>query len=159
KLDVLHPAPRDIETVGKPDAWPTETDRLTRAAYLRAIAMEPSNYFWFAYLADFLIERGRRAEALPLYGKAIELMPDLGWHYYLGSTGPLPRDMFDTAKEALGRALVTNVVFRTEKIESNLGYLYERERDYDRALEHYRRAIELAPDPSQYLYQAAVVLA
>ncbi len=134
-------------------------ERLVVAAYRRAIEMEPSNYFWYAYLADFLEERGRHAEALPLYGRAIELMPSLSWHYYLGATGPLPADMFAVARAGLERALKTNVVFRPEKIESNIGYLYERQREYDEALRHYRRAIELAPDPSQYLYQAAIIFA
>jgi hypothetical protein len=134
-----------------------EADRLVEASYRRAIEMEPANCFWFAYLADFFVERGRRSDALPLYGRAIELMPDLSWHYYLGTSGPLPSDMFDVTVSALQRALQSNVVFRKEKIESNLGYLYERQRDYENALAHYRRAIELAPDPSQYLYQAAVV--
>src|SRR5262249_15130696 len=127
QLKILRKSPPDIDEVS---AGSGATDRLTRAAYLKAIEMEPSNYFWFAYLADFLVERGRRDEALPLYGRSMELMPDLSWHYYLGSSGPLPADLFDTARAALGRALVTNVVFRPEKIESNLGYLYERQRDY-----------------------------
>jgi len=133
-------------------------ERLVEAAYRRAIEMEPANYFWYAYLADFLEERGRHAEALPLYESAIELMPSLSWHYYLGSTGPLQEDMFSAAREGLERALSTNVVFRPERIEANIGYLYERQREYDEALRHYRRAVELAPDPSQYLYQAAIVL-
>jgi tetratricopeptide (TPR) repeat protein len=147
-LKIPAPAPDDQATV----------DRLVEAAYLKAIEMEPANYFWFAYLADYFVERGQREKALPLYGRAIELMPDLSWHYYLGASGPLPADLFDTAKAALQRSLATNVVFRHEKIESNFGYLYERQRDYDNALEHYRRAVELAADPSQYLYQVAVVL-
>jgi tetratricopeptide (TPR) repeat protein len=137
-------------------AGPSPEDRLVEACYRKALEMEPANYFWYAYLADFLVERGRRAEALPLYGSAIELMPDLGWHYYLGSTGPLPEDMFQTVEVGLQRALRTNVVFRPERIESNIGYLHERQRDYDGALAHYRRAIELAADPSPFLYQAAI---
>jgi tetratricopeptide (TPR) repeat protein len=136
---------------------PAPEDRLVEAAYLRAIEMEPANYFWYAYLADFLSERGRRPEALPLYEKAIELMPDLGWHYYLGATGPLPADMFEVARRGLERALLTNRVMRPEKMESSFGYLYERQRDYEGALQHYRRAIEMARDPSQYLYQEAIV--
>jgi tetratricopeptide (TPR) repeat protein len=148
----------DVGSLESKPGEPTREDRLVEAAYRRAIDMEPANYFWYAYLADFFVERGRRGEALPLYGRAIELMPDLGWHYYLGASGPLPRDLFDIADAALERALETNVVYRPEKIESNLGYLHERQRDFDNALAHYRRAIELAPDPSQYLYQAAVVL-
>jgi len=149
-MDIL--APADLADVAR-------QDRLVEAAYHAAIRMEPSNYFWYAYLADFFVERGRREKALPLYGQAIELMPDLGWHYYLGSVGPLPADMFETARAGLERALESNVVFRSEKIESNLGYLYERQRDYETALAHYRKAVELAPDPSQYLYQAGVALA
>lgn len=133
-------------------------DRLVEAAYRRAIEMEPANYFWYAYLADFHRERGRQEMALPLYEKAIELMPDLGWHYYLGASGPLAPELFDTARRGLERALATNPVALPEKIESNLGDLYARQRDYDGALQHYRRAVELAPDPSKYLYQAANVL-
>ena len=148
----------DLEAVPRAAETRERADRLVQGAYETAMGMEPANYFWDAYLADFFVERGRRAEALPLYGRAIELMPDLGWHYYLGPSGPLPADLFETARSSLERARSTNVVFRPEKIESNIGYLYERQRDYEQALDHYRRAIELAPDPSQYLYQAAVVL-
>lgn len=131
-------------------------DRLVQAAYERAIGMEPANYFWYAYLADFFSERGRRQEALPLYEKAIELMPDLGWHYYLGATGPLPPDMFEAARRGMERALLTNRLVRPEKIESSLGALFDRQRDHEEALRHIKRAIELAPDPSRYLYQAAM---
>ncbi|HET9480629.1 MAG TPA: tetratricopeptide repeat protein, partial [Candidatus Polarisedimenticolia bacterium] len=101
----------------------------------------------------------RRGEALELYGRAIELMPDLGWHYYLGAGGPMEPDLFETAREGLMRALQTNVVFRREKIESNLGYLHERQRDFEGALRHYRRAIQIAVDKSQYLYQAGTIFA
>jgi len=132
-------------------------DMLVERAYRKAIEMEPANYFWYAYLADFLRERGRDAQAAPLYEQAIELMPDLGWHYYLGATGPLSPAMFEIAKRGLERALATNLVIRPEKIESSFGYLYERQRDYEGALTHYRRAIEMAPDPSQYLLSAAIV--
>jgi tetratricopeptide (TPR) repeat protein len=159
----------NLDLVGPPDPAPTLTDvlersgrparvdRLVEAAYLKAIEMEPANYFWYGYLADFFQERGRRQEALPLYEKAIELMPDLSWHYYLGASGPLSAEMFEVARRGLERALLTNRVMRPERIESSFGFLYERQRDYEGALLHYRRAIEIAPDPSQYLNQAAIV--
>jgi len=132
-------------------------DRLVGALYRKAIALEPGNYFWYAYLADFFRERGRDGEALPLYAKAIELMPDLGWHYYLGATGPIPEDLFQVARQGLEAALASNEVLPREKIESNIGYLHERQRDYAEALVHYRKAIEIANDPSQYFYQAALL--
>lgn len=132
-------------------------DMLVERAYRKAIEMEPANYFWYAYLADFLRERGLDEQAAPLYEQAIELMPDLGWHYYLGATGPLSPAMFEIAKRGLERALSTNQVVRPERIELSFGYLYERQRDYEGALTHYRRAIEMAPDPSQYLLSAAIV--
>lgn len=156
-LQATAPTP-DLSELESVPSGRTPEDRLVEAAYRKAIDMEPTNYFWYAYLADFLVERNRRVEALPLYGRAIELMPDLTWHYYLGASGPLQPDMFATARTALERARDTNVVFRPERIEANLGYLFERQRDLADALAHYRRAIELAPDPSQYLYQAGVVL-
>jgi tetratricopeptide (TPR) repeat protein len=92
-----------------------------------------------------------------LYEKAIELMPDLSWHYYLGAAGPLPAEMFEVARRGLDRALRTNRVVRPERIESSFGDLYARQRDHEGALQHYRRAIEIAPDPSQYLRQAAII--
>jgi tetratricopeptide (TPR) repeat protein len=136
----------------------TAEDRLVEAAYRRAIEMEPSNYFWFAYLADFFQERGRRAEALPLYQKAIELMPDLGWHYYLGSNTRLPDDMFQAVRAGLEAALAGRPSIPREKIEASLGSVYERQDDHEAALLHYRRAIEQAPDPSRYLFMAASTL-
>ncbi len=145
-VDVAAPPPGP----GSPEGLVVET------AYRRAIEMEPANYFWYAYLADLLKDR-RRDEALALYTRAVELMPDLGWHYYLGTAGPLAPEMFGAVRAGLERALEVHP-FARDRIESNLGYLHERQRDYDEALRHYRRAIELAADPSPYLYQAGVVL-
>jgi tetratricopeptide (TPR) repeat protein len=120
--------------------------------------MEPSNYFWFAYLADFFQERGRRAEALPLYRRAIELMPDLGWHYYLGAGGKLPDDMFQAVRAGLEAALAGGAAFPPEKIEASLGSIHERQGDHETALSHYRRAIERSSDPSRFLFMAASTL-
>lgn len=133
-------------------------ERLVEAAYRRAIDMEPSNYFWYAYLADYFVERGRRAEALPLYTHAIRLMPDLGWHYYLGSGGPLPDDMFQAVVAGLEEARRETPAIPPEKIEASLGSVYDRQKDYESALTHYRRAVEVAPDPSRYLFMAASTL-
>ncbi|HKY32800.1 MAG TPA: tetratricopeptide repeat protein [Candidatus Polarisedimenticolia bacterium] len=137
---------------------PAPESRLVTAAYLKAIEMEPSNYFWYAYLADHHREQGRRAEALPLYAKAIELMPDLSWHYYLAGTGPLPEDLFRTVKSGLEAALQRTRVARPDKIEAGLASVFERQRDFDNALLHYRRAIESAPDPSRHLFQTGSLL-
>ncbi|HET6374246.1 MAG TPA: tetratricopeptide repeat protein, partial [Candidatus Polarisedimenticolia bacterium] len=136
---------------------PRREDRLVEAAYRKAIEMEPANYFYYGYLADFLKAR-EPEKAMPLYEQAIQLMPDLSWHYYLGSTGQIPPDLFEAARRGLTKALEGSSALPPERIESNLGYLYERQRDYEAALEHYRKAIELAADPSPYLYQAAVAL-
>jgi len=154
----VEPVPLASLGPGEPLRAPTPADRLVEAAYRRAIEMEPSNYFWFAYLADFYQERGRRADALPLYQKAIELMPDLGWHYYLGSNAPLPDDMFQTVRAGLEAALAGDPAIPREKIEASLGSVYERQDDHESALLHYRRAIERAPDPSRYLFMAASTL-
>ncbi len=134
-----------------------EEDALVEASYRKAIEMEPTNYFYYAYLAEFLKEK-RHDEALPLYAKAIELMPDLSWHYYLGTEGPLPDEMFQVVLGGLTNALSNPAIWRRDRTESSIGWLYERQRDYPNALKHYRNAIELAADPSTYLYQAAVVL-
>jgi len=128
-----------------------EEDRLVIGAYQLAVRFEPNNYFYHAYLGDFYDERGFRAEALASYAKAIEVMPDLSWHYYLPKTD-VPEDLYAAASGALNGALRTNTGFTKDRIWQNMGDLAERGHDPASALQYYRRAADTAHDPSPYLY-------
>jgi tetratricopeptide (TPR) repeat protein len=128
-----------------------EEDRLVVEAYRKALFFEPNNYFYHAYLGDFFDERGFREEALEAYAKAVEIMPDLSWHYYLPERD-LPRDMYDRVSVALARALETNPTFPRDRIMQNMGDLAERGGEREAALQHYRDAASIAQDPSVYLY-------
>ncbi|MGH9868344.1 MAG: tetratricopeptide repeat protein [Candidatus Polarisedimenticolia bacterium] len=136
---------------------PGSHDALVEAAYRRAIEMEPAHPHWPVRLADFLLERGRRAEALALYGRAVALRPDLSWHPFLGSGEALPSDLFEAVRAGLTSALREGRASE-EHIEASLGDLHERQGDHEAALLHYRRAIERAEDPSRDLFMAAGTL-
>ena len=134
---------------GAPPAY-DEEDRLVIEAYRRAVRSEPNNYFYHAYLGDFFDERGFRTEALHSYARAVEIMPDLSWHYYLPRVN-VPEDLYAATSEALQRALESNPGFPKDRIWQNMGDLAERGRNPDAAAEYYQRAAAIAADPSPYL--------
>jgi len=141
----------DLDTLEQEPAGDLEEeDRLVVEAYRRAIRFEPNNYFYQAYLGDFYDERGFRGEALASYGKAIEIMPDLSWHYYVPEK-EIPADLYEAARLALGRAVDSNPLFPKDRIWLNLAALAERNGDFDTAISNYRKAIAAAADPSAYL--------
>jgi len=127
-----------------------EEDRLVIEAYRRASRLEPNNYFYQAYLGDFFDERGFRSEALASYGKAVEIMPDLSWHYYLPRTD-VPEDLYASTRESLETALRTNPLYPKDRIWQNLADLAERGKDPETAIRAYRQAIDASADPSPYL--------
>jgi tetratricopeptide (TPR) repeat protein len=127
-----------------------EEDKLVIEAYRRAIRFEPNNYFYQAYLGDYYDERGLRKEALASYGKAIEIMPDLSWHYYIPEKD-VPADLYQAARQALENATVSNPLYPRHLVWLNLALLAERNGDFDSAVGYYRKAISAAPDPSAYL--------
>jgi tetratricopeptide (TPR) repeat protein len=119
--------------------------------------MDPSRHHWHVRLGDFLLERGRRAEALALYGRAVALNPDLTWHPHLGSREALAPDLYQAVEGGLRSALASGTATE-ERIEAALGDLHFRQGHHERALQHYRRAIERASQPSRYLFLAAGAL-
>jgi len=141
----------DLDVLGEQAATIyEEEDRLVIEAYRRAVRFEPNNYFYHAYLGDFYDERGFRKEALAAYASAVEIMPDLSWHYYL-PRAEVPEDLYQITSEALKRALKTNTGFTKDKIWQNMGDLAERGGDVDAAALDYQRAADSAADPSPYL--------
>jgi len=141
----------DLDSLGETDSSVVEDeDRLVIEAYRRAILLEPNNYFYYAYLGDFYDDRGRRDDALASYAKAVEIMPDLSWHYYVPEHD-IPADLYASTRAALERAAMTNPLFPREKIWLNLATLAERAKDPNTAISSYRKAIALAQDPSPFL--------
>ncbi len=124
-------------------------DRLAIAAYERALWLEPNNYFYHAYLGDLLDERGFRERALESYARAIEIMPDLSWHYYL-PVRDVPADLYRAARAGLERAL-DRAAYPRDRILQNLAALAERSGMTAEAAETYQRAAAAALDPSPYL--------
>lgn len=127
-----------------------EEDELVIEAYRRAIRFEPNNYFYHAYLGDFYDGRGFRREAVESYTRAVEIMPDLSWHYYLAE-GPLPEDLYAAIRSGLEKAIETNKDFPRDRIWQNIGILAERQGDLSGAEGNYRRAADTSRDPAPYL--------
>ena len=148
----------DLESLGQPAPGKLqEEDDFLIAAYRKALHFEPSNYFYHAYLGDFYDERGFRKKAVASYARAVEIMPDLSWHYYLPKHD-LPKDLYDALSAALQRALTTNPTVPKDRIMQNMGALSEMEGDIDAAMQHYRDAASIAGDPSVYLYMLGNLL-
>jgi len=67
---------------GTPDAL-TPQDRFCEAAWVKAVQIEPRNFYYRDYLGDFYLRRGFRERALGHFRYAVRLHPVLEKHYYL----------------------------------------------------------------------------
>lgn len=128
-----------------------EEDLLVEAAYRKAVSLEPNNFFYHAYLGDHYQSRDLREKAVEAWARAVEIMPDLSWHYYLPSE-EVPQDLFRALEEALERALESNPAVPRERILESMGNLARRAGRAAEAADHYRAASEAADDPSVYMY-------
>jgi tetratricopeptide (TPR) repeat protein len=141
---------------GGPPLFDAEDD-LVAAAYGKAIDLEPDNFFYHAYLGVFYEDRGFHAQAIDAWARAVEIMPELSWHYYLPAR-QMPADLYEAIGAALTRAVDSNPAVAAEKIYMNMGDLAERAGDVKAALHHYRDAAALAQDPSVHLYMEGSLL-
>ena len=145
----------DLIDTGEPPSF-EEEDQLVIEAYRHALRFEPNNYFYHAYLGDFYGERGFRDHSLKSYARAVEIMPDLSWHYYLPRENLAP-GFYAPLRAALELALTTNRSYPMERVYQNLGDLAERGEDKAAAEGYYKRAAAVARDPSPYLQMLGVL--
>jgi len=120
------------ESLGK------ETD--AEACYRTAVRLRPGNWLNYYYLSSFSISRGRRDEALQQAAMAESLAPTASFPYaWLGSLYA-SLGMTDKAKALLERSLDLAPDYFAL---SNLGAIYQWEKQDRKAAEMYERALRL----------------
>ncbi len=132
------------------DAWTRAVADFEAAQRLNADRPEAR-----ATLAGFYVQRGRLAEAEPEYLAALKLDPHfspaaigLAEIYRQRGEGPKAIDLLKTAAAAGGDGGVHHA----------LGLELVRAKRYDEALAELKRAVELAPGDSRFVYVYAVAL-
>ena len=149
----------------KPGAWSrmgvnfAKANKSTEAeaAFERAIKLDPKDATAYSNLGTLLSDNPERsAEAEAAYRKAIELDPKLAQAYY--NLGNLLRK--DPERSAEAEAAYRKVIELDPKDATawnGLGILYNLQKEYQKNLQAYQNAVELAP--KQATYRASLVAA
>ena len=118
--------------------------RQAEATFRREIEMHPTYWAGYRDLAVFYQDRGRFDEALPLFEKVVELTPDnyAGWANLGGLY--LRLGMPAKADECFQRSISIRPTFASYY---NLGTQFYLQKRYDEAIEMYKKAADLTPDP------------
>lgn len=115
--------------------------------------MNPSRFAVLVALATFLAS----TTALAAGSGKVESSPDLEIAQYNKGVGLMLRKKFSKAEKWFRKSLATKEDFA--EAHNNLGYCLRKQGpdEYEEALTHYNRAIELAPKlPEPYMYRGVL---
>jgi tetratricopeptide (TPR) repeat protein len=126
------------------------------ACYSNAMQLSPDGFPWAYYSAYLAQENGNMEHALSRYKKALELDPD-----YLPASYRLAQVYSDLnrADDAynLFSSLLNEPGFEAAA-HNGIGQVYLMKHDYNNAIEHFTRALELAPEATKIHYPLAMSL-
>jgi tetratricopeptide (TPR) repeat protein len=126
------------------------------ACYSNAMQLSPDEFPWAYYSAYLAQENGNMEAALSRYKKALELDPD-----YLPASYRLAQVYSDLNRVddaySLFSSLLNEPGFEAAA-HNGIGQVYLMKHDYSNAIDHFSRALELAPDASQIHYPLALSL-
>lgn len=110
----------------------------------RAVSEYPSNPLALAAWGQFLKDRRRYAEAVPVLRRAALLMPESVAHWC--NLGAACQDTEDVAGalQAYRQAIALDP--RRWEVYQNLGFLMELQKDYEHSERFYRLCVEIKPD-------------
>ena len=143
---------------GNVDALTAE-DRLGEAAWVKAVQIEPRNYFYRDYLGDYYLRRGFRQRALKHFRYAVRLHPVLEKHYYLSDFAESSPDVLMAVEQGVRDALAAEDTDVTPyNIHRFLAELYIRLDRLDDARASLESAVTVAPKPHLVVVQIGELL-
>ncbi len=126
------------------------------ACYSNAMQLSPDEFPWAYYSAYLAQENGNMDAALSRYKKALELDPT-----YLPASYRLAQVYSDLNRAEDAYSLYSSLLNEPgfeAAAHYGIGQVYLMKHDYNNAIEHFSRALELAPDASQIHYPLALSL-
>jgi len=126
------------------------------ACYNNAIQLAPDHFPWAYYSAYLAQEDGNMQAALSRLEQASELDPEYLPAVYRLAQVNLDLNQLDEAY-ALFNALLSETEFEAAA-QNGLGQVYLLKQEYTRAVEHFTRALELAPEATSIHYPLALSL-
>jgi tetratricopeptide (TPR) repeat protein len=130
----------DISSLLAADDLRTEEDRWAAAALRRSVELEPGNYDFINFVAEFLYARGD-AEALDWFRRGTRTLPKILLHRYLESPN-VPEEVVQAAVAGALESVGTGNVVPDTKILEEVALFLSSRRDFDKAIEVNRRAMQ-----------------
>jgi tetratricopeptide (TPR) repeat protein len=115
------------------------------AALERASDLEPNNYLYQDLLAEYFLEVGAPVRAAAHCRRAVTAFPVLREHRYL-QRPDLPGIVIEAAIQGFQDSVERESLVPLVAIECDLGRLLAKRGSSEGALEHFARAVKLAPD-------------
>lgn len=135
-------------------------DRLCEAAAVKAVQIEPRNYYYRDFLGEFYLRRGFEDRALAHFRVAARLHPVLERHPYLARRAEIAPAVLAAVEAGIEEALASDdTVVAPYDIYRFLSAVYMRMGRFDEAMANLERAAAVAPVPHVVDVQIGVLLA
>ncbi len=123
-------------------------DRMYEAALVKAVQLEPNNYYYRDFLGDFYLRRGFQDRALAHFRTAARLQPVLDRHYYLSRLVTVSPAVLSAVEAGINDALQSeDTVVPPYDIYRFLAAVYLRMGKLEEARAILEAAAEVAPSP------------
>jgi tetratricopeptide (TPR) repeat protein len=123
-------------------------DRLYEAALVKAVQLEPNNYYYRDFLGDFYLRRGFQDRALAHFRIAAYLQPVLDRHYYLSRLAAVSPAVLSAVEAGINDALESpDTQVPVYDIHRFLAAVYQRMGKLEEARASLEAAVEVAPSP------------
>jgi len=138
----------------------TPEDRLSEAAWVKAVKIEPRNFYYRDYIGDYYLRRGFRRRALEHFRYAVRLHPVLEKHFYLSGFAESSPDVLLAVEEGVQDALAAeDTDVPPYNIHRFLAQLYLKLGRIDDARRAFEAASKVAPYPHIVEVQIGELLA
>jgi superkiller protein 3 len=124
-------------------------DRLYEASLVKAVQIEPRNYYYRDFLGYFYLRHGFQDRALAHFQTAVRLQPVLDRHFYLSHLATVSPAVLSAAEAGIKEALKSeDTETSAEKIHNFLAAIYLRMGRPEEARGHFEAVATLTEHPA-----------
>jgi len=135
-------------------------DRLYEAALVKAVQIEPHNYYYRDFLGHFYLRHGFQERALAHFQTATRLQPVLDRHFYLSRLATVSPTVLGAVEKGIKEALAAGTAEASaEKIHRFLADIYLRMGRLEEAKQNFEAAASLTANPHLIDIQIGRILA